>query len=89
VFNDTAIVLCPSNRKEIETKLLGLKSYKILQGLGHKAFSDIGSYVEMIERISHLMAAFPQIQELDLNPVRVFEQGLGVCVLDTRIRVDQ
>jgi acyl-CoA synthetase (NDP forming) len=89
VFNDTAIALCPSNRQEIEAKLKGLKSYKILQGLRGKALSDIGSYLDLIERISHLASVFPQIQELDLNPVRVFEQGHGAFVLDARIRVDK
>jgi acyl-CoA synthetase (NDP forming) len=89
VFNDTAIALCPSNRQEIEAKLKGLKSYKILQGLRGKTLSDIGSYLDMIERISHLASAFPQIQEIDLNPVRVFEQGHGAFVLDARIRVDK
>lgn len=89
VFNDTAIVLCPSNRQEIEAKLKRLKSDKILQGLRGKTLSDIDSYMDMVERISHLVAAFPQIQELDLNPVRVFGQGHGACVLDARIRVDK
>ena len=88
VFNDTAIARCPSNRQEIEAKLKRLKSYKILQGLRGKALSDIGSYLDIIERISHLVAAFPQIQEFDLNPVRVFEHGHGAFVLDARIRIE-
>jgi len=88
VFNGTAIALCPSNRQEIEAKLKRLKSYKILQGLRGKALSDIGSYLDIIERISHLVAAFPQIQEFELNPVRVFEHGHGAFVLDARIRIE-
>ena len=47
------------------------------------------SYLDMIERISHLVAAFPPIQELDLNLVRVFEQRHCAFVLDAHIRVDK
>jgi len=33
------------------------------------------------------MERFPQIQEVDLNPVRVFPGETGLVALDTRVRV--
>jgi len=54
---------------------------------GGKA-GDIAGYVAMIERVTHLMSAFPQIRELDINPVRVPADGSGVVALDARIRIE-
>ncbi len=34
-----------------------------------------------------LVGAVPEIDEMDLNPVKVFEPGHGVKVVDARIRV--
>lgn len=89
VFADVKHVLCPSNRKEIEGMLKRLKSYKILQGTRGQEQADIDMFVSLIERVSHLMAMYPEIRELDLNPVRVFRQGSGAQALDARIRIVQ
>ena len=39
--------------------------------------------------LSQTMMAFPQIQEVDLNPVRVFPGSKGILTLDARIRVGE
>ncbi|MBU1194813.1 MAG: acetate--CoA ligase family protein [Proteobacteria bacterium] len=88
VFSDVENVLCPTNQKELDHRIRRLKSYKILQGTRGNKKADINAYLDLIEKISHLMAAFPDIQELDLNPVRVFEDGSGAVALDARIRID-
>ncbi|MFA6009376.1 MAG: acetate--CoA ligase family protein [Desulfobacteraceae bacterium] len=88
VFSDVENVLCPSNRTEIESKVKRLKSYKILQGTRGQGKGDIDAFLDMIERVTHLMAAFPEIKEFDLNPVRVFSDGSGAAALDSRIRIE-
>jgi len=88
VFSDVENVLCPSNRTEIESKVKRLKSYKILQGTRGQGKGDIDAFLDMIERVTHLMAAFPEIKEFDLNPVRVFSDGSGAAALDARIRIE-
>jgi succinyl-CoA synthetase beta subunit len=89
VFDDVQSVLCPSNHNEIEDKVLHLKAYKILQGTRAKEKGDILAFINAIERISHLMARFPVIKELDINPLRVFSHGAGVVALDARIRLEK
>lgn len=88
VFSDVKNVLCPSNRTEIQEKLCTLKSHKILVGTRGKEAGDIEAFMVMIEKVSHLMAEFPEIKELDLNPVRVFPNGSGAVALDARIRIE-
>jgi acetyltransferase len=88
VFHDVANVLCPADTWEIEDKVRKLKSYKILQGARGKGAGDIAGYVAMIERVTHLLHEFPQIRELDINPVRVLADGSGVVALDVRLRIE-
>ena len=88
VFRDTANVLCPAGTAEIENKVRKLKSCKILQGTRGKGAGDIPGYVAVIERVTHLLHAFPQIQELDINPVRVLADGSAVIALDARVRIE-
>jgi len=88
VFRDTVNVLCPAGATEITNKVRKLKSYKILQGARGKKAGDIPGYVAVIERVTHLLHAFPQIRELDINPVRVLADGTGVVALDARLRIE-
>lgn len=87
VFKDVAHVLCPAGSREIEEKIRKLKSCKILQGARGKGAGDIPGYAAAIERVSHLLHQFPQIRELDVNPLRVLADGSGVVALDARIRI--
>ena len=62
-----------------------LRGYQILTGArGHKAV-DIDSVVEALLRLSQLLTDFPEIKELDINPLRVFYAGEGCRALDARI----
>lgn len=88
VFQDTARALCPAGTREIEDKIRALKSFNILQGARGKGAGDIAGYVAMIERVSHLLHSFPQIRELDINPVRVLADGSSVLALDARLRIE-
>ena len=89
VFQDVANVLCPTDAESVTHHLERLKSYKVLQGMRGQAAGDIPAFVDLIVRVSHLMADYPQIQELDLNPVRVFNRGSGVMALDARARISR
>ncbi len=87
VFRDVRLLLCPAGRDEVAAKLEELRSFALLKGARGRAPADIASYVDMICRVSHLMAAFPRIRELDLNPVRLPFDGSGACALDARARI--
>jgi 4-hydroxybutyryl-CoA synthetase (ADP-forming) len=61
------------------------KASKILAGVRGEKPSDIKSIVECLQRLSQLVVDFPEIQELDVNPLLVFEQGKGCRAVDARI----
>jgi len=87
VFKDVQNTLCPATETEIERKLKKLKSYKILEGIRGGDSVNTKKFVNLILRVSHMLAEFPEIKEIDLNPVRILEDG-SVVVLDSRIRIE-
>ena len=61
------------------------KSYKLLTGVRGEKPSDIESIIESLQRLSQLVMDFPEIQEIDINPLLVFQQGNGCKAVDGRI----
>jgi DNA-binding transcriptional MerR regulator len=51
--------------------------------------ADIDGYIETIVRVSYLLAEFPGIKEMDINPLRLLRDGTGSCALDARIVVER
>ena len=49
---------------------------------------DLETIATCLERLSQLALDFPEIRELDINPLMVFSQGQGAAVVDARIFVD-
>ena len=87
LFRDVANALCPAEANSIRKRLERLKAYGLLKGLRGQAPGDVDAFIDLVVRVSHLLADFPQIQELDINPVRVFSAGSGALALDARARI--
>jgi len=87
VFNDIERALCPTCHDEVAAKLARLKCHAILQGSRGQGASDIAAFIDTVVRVACLLADFPRIKELDLNPVRVFAAGGGTLALDARMNI--
>lgn len=88
IFEDIACMLCPVHEEDVRKKLMQLKTFKMLKGARGKGAADIDAYVQSIVQISKLLASFPQIRELDINPFRLLADGSGAIALDARMRVE-
>lgn len=88
VFKDVQAILCPASGDEITGKIEQLKSSGVLQGARGATPADVAGYVDVIERISHVLARFRNIRELDINPLRLLADGSGVIALDARMRIE-
>jgi acetyltransferase len=87
VFKDVASALCPTTPQEVLKKLEKLKSFALLKGYRGQGAYDIDAFVDCVVRVSHLMSSFTRIEELDVNPVRIFPAGEGLLALDARMRI--
>ena len=88
VFKDISLALCPSSSEEIEAKVKKLKAYTMLKGFRSKPSGAIQGYIDSIVRVARLLYDFPQIKELDMNPLRILSDGSGVVALDARIKIE-
>jgi len=89
VFKDVRTCLCPTAADLVRKKIESLQSYAILKGARGMKPADIDGYVDAIVRVSWLLAEFPEIRELDINPLRLLKDGSGVSALDARMVIDK
>jgi acetate---CoA ligase (ADP-forming) len=86
VFHDAAFNLAPLTPDDIDDILERLKITAILKGARGGKVADVSELKEALARVSQLVTQYPQIVELDLNPLLVFPRGKGVMALDARIK---
>lgn len=85
VLKDVVFRLAPLTEEEVREQIEAIHSFPILRGVRGQAPADIESIVETILRMSQLVVDFPEIVEMDINPLVVYDQGQGALVLDARI----
>ena len=85
VLKDVVFRLAPLTEEEVREQIEAIRSFPILRGVRGQAPADIQSIVETILRMSQLVVDFPEIVEMDINPLVVYDQGQGALVLDARI----
>jgi len=83
LLKDVSFRVLPIKEKDAEDMISEIKGYKILQGIRGETKKDIKAIKELLIKISQLSMENPEITEIDLNPVFVFENGLKV--IDARM----
>ncbi|HKB70170.1 MAG TPA: acetate--CoA ligase family protein [Thermoanaerobaculia bacterium] len=87
VFKDVKFVLPPVTREEVLEALAKLKAGTLLSGVRGEPAGDREFLVEAILRVCRLVTDFPEIAEMDVNPLFVSSRGRGGLAVDVRIRV--
>jgi len=75
ILKDQAIALPPLNRLLARRLMEGTRVYQLLKGFRNRPPADLGRLEEILINISELVIDFPQIAELDINPLVVGPQG--------------
>jgi len=83
VLKDVTFRIAPMERRDAEEMITELKGYPLLAGTRGQGRRDMNQLIDLLMAVSRLITDRPEIRELDLNPVRVFEQGL--VALDVRL----
>jgi acyl-CoA synthetase (NDP forming) len=82
---DTAFAMCPVSDAGANALLEQVRGVARLRGFRGSPVLDEKAFRGLIVRVSQLLAACPEIHEMDLNPVMVMASG--VVALDARIRL--
>jgi len=83
VLKDVAFRIVPVTRQNAVAMVNEIKTIGLLRGARGEPPADIDAIAGSIVNLSCLVTDFPEIQELDVNPLRVMEQG--AMALDARI----
>jgi acetyltransferase len=85
LFKDVTFRAAPVDKLSALSMIKEIIAYPILAGFRGNKVRDIESIVRCIQRISQLAIDFPQIKELDINPLITLEESKGSFVADARI----
>lgn len=88
VLKQVTYGIAPLTKKNARRMIDRLPSNKIFSGVRGQPPSDIDKIIECLGRLSQLVTDFPQITEVDINPLLVLAKGKGAKILDARIIVN-
>ncbi|HEY73700.1 MAG: hypothetical protein DRJ03_13465 [Chloroflexi bacterium] len=78
VWRDVALRVAPVKRAEAEQMIREIKSFPLLEGVRGQAGRDLGALADVLVKFSQLPFRYPDIGEVDLNPVFLLTEGLVV-----------
>lgn len=82
-LKDVTFRLAPASTEDAESMLDGIRAAEVLRGVRGGPAVDRAALADLIVRVSRLAADFPEVAEIDLNPV--FASPDGVLAADVRI----
>ncbi|MDA1077032.1 MAG: acetate--CoA ligase family protein [Proteobacteria bacterium] len=86
LLGDVTFRLAPTDQAQAQAMISEIKAAKILDGVRGQPAADKAALAEVICSVSQLVSDFPEISELDLNPV--FASSDGATAVDLRILLD-
>lgn len=84
VLKDVVFRVAPINEISADSMVAGIKAAALLRGFRGEAPRDVPRIKECLQRLSQLVTDHPEFDEIDINPLLVYEQGRGALVLDAR-----
>jgi len=87
ILQDVTFSVAPVSEEWARRMIRELKAFPLLNGYRGAPLADLEIIAACLERLSQLVLDFPEIRELDINPLMVFAQGQGAAVVDARIFV--
>jgi acyl-CoA synthetase (NDP forming) len=62
-----------------------IRAIRLLRGVRGEKPADMAAIADTVLRISQLVTEYPEIVEMDINPLMVFEAGKGALAVDMRL----
>jgi acyl-CoA synthetase (NDP forming) len=85
VLKDVSFRVAPITRQDAIDMIHEIRSFPLLSGARGSKAADIDVIASYLMQLSQLAIDFPEIVELDINPLVVSEPGQGTVAVDCRI----
>jgi len=82
-MKDVTLRVAPLSEKDASEMVDGIRGRRVLSGFRGKPAADLPALRSLLLRVSSFLAAHPEVEEMDLNPVIVHARGL--LVADARV----
>jgi acetyl coenzyme A synthetase (ADP forming)-like protein len=86
LLKDVSVRLTPLTISQADEMIRGLATFPLLDGYRGRPKADVNALRELVLRLSALAEDVPELAEVDLNPVIVGADGLGI--VDARVRLE-
>jgi acetate---CoA ligase (ADP-forming) len=86
-LKDVAFSLAPLTLQDTEWMLENTWAGRRLQGFRNLPAADRQAVLDALMLLAQLSADFPQLSEIEINPLRVFPDSQGTAALDVRMRL--
>jgi acetate---CoA ligase (ADP-forming) subunit beta len=83
LLKDVNFRVAPITAEDAKEMILELKAFPLLNGYRNTPPADIDALVSVLCNTSHLIMDYPEIKELDLNPIMAYSKGAKT--VDARI----
>jgi len=87
LLRDVAFRITPVSDVDAAEMMDGLRAARLLDGFRGTPPVDREALLGVIQRLSALVEAFPELAELELNPLEVLPRGQGAIAVDARMRL--
>jgi len=87
ILRDVTQGIAPLDRDDVERMVRSIRAYPMLAGARGKRPGDIPALVEIILKISQMAMEVPDLEELEMNPVMVGDEGTGVIAVDALVTI--
>ncbi|MGD0230973.1 MAG: acetate--CoA ligase family protein [Syntrophorhabdales bacterium] len=85
VMNDVTLRVAPVDERAAREMIEEIKGAPLLSGARGAGRADTGSIARALVAVSRLLVDHPEVEGIDINPLRVFKEGKGCLALDVKI----
>ena len=86
VFQDVRRILLPATKKDLSQMIDQTGAGKIMRGIRGEPSLNKNDLLDFLERASQLIVQLPEIESIDFNPVRLYEDRLVVLDAKTTLK---
>jgi acetyltransferase len=87
VLKDVTFRIAPLTERDAREMMSSIRSYKLLTGARGEKPVDLDATVDALLRLSQLVTDFPEILEMDINPLVSMPENGGAYAIDSRISI--
>ena len=85
LVKDIQFRVAPLSKEDVRSMVAETLAGKLLNGYRGGPIGDFDMLYDAIVQLSHLAMEHPEIQEIEINPLLVYPEGMGVLAIDSRM----